>query len=216
MPSKRSIYRRHRSSSRSPQFPRWFRQYGLGVSLLLAVLVVQFHDHLKSYQWRQSLGVSDFDMTGERLATVEDWQTLLAPQQFTVEQHRLVDTLMSQLKRLGVSVKLDRENHSRYGGVWSPSQQLIRMNPSVLQSPEVLLKVLSHESIHVAQSCRPNMTYGVNSRPLGLPIDPQKQRWVDQSPAYQKSPGNLQVEYEAFTYDQYPEFVIELLQKYCR
>lgn len=203
--------RRRRPSAR---FLSW--QHGLGIASVIAVLIVQFHDQWKVHEWHQVLGISDFDPPGERLKTLDDWQMRLAPGQLTVEQQQLMGGLLNELQRLKVDVELEPEVHDRYGGIWSPNQRLIRVNPRMLQSPQSLLKTLSHESIHVAQSCRPNMIDGMNSRPLGLAIDARAKQWVDQSPLYQQSPSDRQVEYEAYSYDDQPQFVIQLLQKYCQ
>ncbi|WP_126147293.1 hypothetical protein [Synechococcus elongatus] len=192
---------------------RW--RYGLGLSTLLIVLGVQGWQQWQQRRWADTLGITAAPLPSDRLVTLADWQRRLDPLRLTPRQQQQLEPLLISLQRLRVSVELEADPHDRYAGLWLPSQRQIRLNPRLLRSPSALLQSLSHESVHVAQSCRSNLLWGYSPVPLGLATDPQVRRRVDQSPLYQNYPGDRRVEYEAHTYAQQPEQVVRLLQQVC-
>lgn len=192
---------------------RW--RYGLGLSTLLVVVGVQGQQQWQKQRWEQTLGVTAAALPSDRLVTLADWQRRLDPMRLTPRQQQQLDPLLISLQRLRVSVELEAEPHDRYAGLWLPSQRQIRLNPRLLRSPAALLNSLSHESVHVAQSCRSNLLWGYSPVPLGLATDPRARQRVDRSPLYQNYPGDRRVEYEAHTYAQQPEQVVQILKMAC-
>ncbi|QFZ92508.2 hypothetical protein [Synechococcus elongatus] len=192
---------------------RW--RYGLGLSALLIVLGVQGRQQWQQQRWADTLGITASALPSDRLVTLADWQRRLEPRQFTPNQQQQLQPLLIRLQRLGISVELEAEPHDRYAGLWLPSQRQIRLNPRLLRSPTALLHSLSHESVHVAQSCRSNFLWGYSPVPLGLPTTPAARQRVDRSLLYQNYPGDRRVEYEAHTYAQQPEQVVQILNETC-
>lgn len=192
---------------------RW--RYGLGLATLLVVVGIQGRQQWQQHQWEATLGITASELPSDRLVTLADWQRRLAPQPFTARQQQQLQPLLIRLQGLQVSVVLEAEPHDRYAGLWLPNQRQIRLNPRLLRSPAALLHSLSHESLHVAQSCRSSFWRGYSPVPLGLATDPKARQRVDQSLLYQRYPGDRRVEYEAHTYAPYPKKVAQILEKAC-
>lgn len=134
------------------------------------------------------------------------------------EKQRDIGGLLSQLNRLGVSVRIGAPEEHGSGGTWSPSEKLLTINPAAITggTPE-FHEILSHEAIHVAQSCNGG---GIDALPirLGLPV----KYWftIDDSlrhPLYGKNDEESQlIEREAYSHSQEAGRSLELLSHYCR
>ena len=133
------------------------------------------------------------------------------------EKQRDIGGLLSQLNRLGVLVKISTPEGYGSSGTWSPSEKLLTINPAVITggTPE-FHETLSHEAIHVAQSCNGG---GIDALPirLGLPV----KYWftIDDSlrhPLYGKNDEESQlIEREAYSHSKETGSALELLRSYC-
>ena len=138
------------------------------------------------------------------------------PKEHSEKQHD-IGGLLSQLHRLGVSVRISAPEEHGSGGTWSPSEKLLTINPAVITggTPE-FHRTLSHEAIHVAQSCNGR---GIDAQPirLGLPV----KYWftIDDSlrhPLYGKNDEESQlIEREAYSHSQQTGRAQQLLGHYC-
>ncbi|MEY4355487.1 MAG: hypothetical protein RLZZ89_555, partial [Cyanobacteriota bacterium] len=77
---------------------------------------------------------------------------------YTRKIYRIIDTLTS----FGVLVVIGEPLKKGASGEWDPFNQVLRLSPETLNmGSEVVLEILNHESIHVAQSCKAG---GINYR----------------------------------------------------
>ena len=133
------------------------------------------------------------------------------------EKQRDIRALLAQLHKLGVSVSISAPEGNGSGGTWAPSETLLTINPAVISggTPE-FHETLSHEAIHVAQSCNGG---GINATPrrLGFPV----KYWfaIDSSlrhPLYGKNDEeSLLIEREAYSHSQETGIAHQLLVDYC-
>ena len=82
--------------------------------------------------------------------------------------------LLKELKDIGVTVAIGDPRKSDAAAVWIPKKQTIKISPIKMEQGSLaVLRVLNHEAIHVAQSCKNG---GINYRvtPLGVDISPRK------------------------------------------
>ncbi|MFN7898927.1 MAG: hypothetical protein ACK5N0_04560 [Synechococcaceae cyanobacterium] len=111
-----------------------------------------------------------------------------------------IRALLAQLRDLGVRLEIGPTRHAQAAGEWLPRQGVVRIRPDVpLRGSQEFAKVLNHEAIHVAQSCRAG---GVRQIPtlLGLqrPLLAQDLA-VLELPIYRNRPPQVQrLEAEAF------------------
>jgi hypothetical protein len=111
-----------------------------------------------------------------------------------------IRALLAQLGDLGVRLEIGPTRQAQAAGEWLPRQSLVRIRADIpLRGSQEFAKVLNHEAIHVAQSCRAG---GVRRIPtlLGLqrPLLAQDQA-VLELPIYSNQPPLVQrLEAEAF------------------
>jgi hypothetical protein len=126
--------------------------------------------------------------------------------------------LLTKLDRLGVTVLIEQTHDSRAAGTWTPSSASVRIKPEVVgQGTEEFHEVLSHESVHVAQSCANG---NITSRPIALNISLKYSPIIDNSidnPLYHGGSGTqLTIEREAYSHSQEEGAALRLLNYYCR
>ncbi|MCT0198251.1 hypothetical protein KQ313_00895 [Synechococcus sp. CS-1325] len=152
------------------------------------------------------------------LLTVEQIkQRLLNPPEFRSER-LAITTLIPALERVGVRIVLGPPIKRGAAAEWDPPARTIRIQPGVVSNGSVeFARVLNHEAIHVAQSCRRG---GPAAQPqlLGLSnqLDVQSQRHLGDPVYASASPLERALEREAYANQHRLELGIALLGKECR
>ena len=151
------------------------------------------------------------------LSVAQIRQRLLNPPTFEEERQAIV-RLIPALEQLGVQVVVGRPIRRGAAAEWDPTARTIRIQPSVVASGSAeFARVLNHEAIHVAQSCRHG---GVAASPklLGLPtqLDAQGQRHLADPVYGGASPLERALEREAYANQNRLGLAIGLLARECR
>jgi len=144
-------------------------------------------------------------------------QRMLNPPEFGLEQQAIA-ALIPALERVGVLVVLGPPIKPGAAAEWDPAARTIRIQPSVVPNGSAeFARVLNHEAIHVAQSCRRG---GLAAQPklLGLStqLDAQGQRHLGDPVYARASPLERALEREAYANQHRLELAIALLRKECR
>jgi len=103
-------------------------------------------------------------------------------------------------------------------GLWIPSQDTIVIDYRVIEmGSSIFLEVLSHEVIHVAQSCFNGSRNNFPKR-IGLPLEYSKDlnMNLDHKLYSKKSEDVINLEREAFTYSKVKGVAIGLLNNFCK
>ena len=125
--------------------------------------------------------------------------------------------LLIRINELKINNKLEFIENGALG-LWIPAQDTIIIDYRVIEmgSP-TFLDVLSHEVIHVAQSC---FSGSRNNFPesLGLPLEYSKDLNLNLSHNFyrNKSEDVMNLEREAFTYSKVEGVAIKLLNNFCK
>ena len=139
------------------------------------------------------------------------------PPSFAFER-RTIAALLTELRRAGVQVALGPPRKQGAAGEWDPRHVVLRIRSDVPgKGSREFVRVLNHEAIHVAQSCRRGR---INARPttLGLSraVDPRELRNLA-APIYaDASPQERLLEEEAYANQDNLSLGIQLLQTHCR
>tara|TARA_B100000945_G_C20258284_1_gene537998 strand:+ start:143 stop:850 length:708 start_codon:yes stop_codon:yes gene_type:complete len=124
--------------------------------------------------------------------------------------------LLKKINELGISNQLTNIESGALGTWTARKKQILIDYKVVKRGSRNFLDVLSHESIHLAQSC-----YGgsKNSYPkrIGLPLEFSKDLEINLShKLYSKnSEEGIYLEREAFTYSKVEGAALKLLNKFC-
>ncbi len=129
-----------------------------------------------------------------------------------------IASLLTNLERAGVQVVIGPPRKARAAGEWEPAARTLRIRPDVIEKGSVeFARVLNHEAIHVAQSCRHG---GLGARPrlLGLSIvlDPVSRRHLEDPVYARASPTEIRLEQEAYANQHRLTLGPTLLAKECR
>jgi hypothetical protein len=142
---------------------------------------------------------------------------MLDPPSFAMER-RAIDALLLELRRVGARVVLGPPRKQGAAGEWEPRRNVLRIRPDVpAKGSREFVRVLNHEAIHVAQSCRRG---SLNARPMPLGLS----RAVDAralrnlaAPVYaDASPQERVLEEEAYANQENLSLGLQLLQAHCR
>lgn len=88
------------------------------------------------------------------LSLAEIRRLVTHPPRFTAER-LAITSLLTRLQAIGVVVRLEPPRLVGAAGEWDPAARTLRIKPQVVsQGSRALARVLNHEAIHVAQSCR--------------------------------------------------------------
>ena len=155
---------------------------------------------------------------GDPPLSVEQIKALmLNPPSFAMER-RAIDALLLQLRRAGVRLVLGPPRKQGAAGEWEPRRTVLRIRPDVpAKGSREFARVLNHEAIHVAQSCR-NGRVNARPKPLGLSraVDARSLRNLA-APIYAKaSPQERVLEEEAYANQDNLTLGWQLLQAHCR
>ncbi len=127
-----------------------------------------------------------------------------------------VINLLKRINELKIKNKLDYIESGALG-LWIPSDDTIVIDYRVVEmgSP-FFLNVLSHEAIHVAQSCFSGSRNNFPER-IGLPLEYSTELNLNLSHNFysKQSEEVNNLEREAFTYAKEKGFAITLLNKFC-
>lgn len=106
---------------------------------------------------------------GEPPLSVEQLRHLMeVPPTYTAERHALI-SLLRTLQKAGVQIDLTQPRKPGAAAEWDAARRTLRIEPSVPDKGTVdFARVLNHEAIHVAQSCRGG---GLRAAPAPLGID---------------------------------------------
>jgi hypothetical protein len=131
--------------------------------------------------------------------------------------HGTIRNLIASLQAKGVRLLISERVMEHAGGEWDPGLAEIRIRAStVSMGSTVLAEALSHETAHVAQSCRAG-GLGKSSEPMGIKVDPAEVfRYQLDSPLYKGPPSSKAIELEAFSVGANPPWAIRLLDHFCK
>jgi len=138
------------------------------------------------------------------------------PPAFAHERQRIAD-LRRALVALGVRLELREPAKPGAAAEWDPAARTLRIKPAVVAKGSAdFARVLNHEAIHVAQSCRGG-GIGAAPRPLGLPQQlPDHLQSVLQAPTYARaSATERQLEREAYAHQDQLDLGLSLLSLHC-
>jgi len=161
------------------------------------------------YSYRKRPGDPDLSLTQIKALMTN-------PPRFEREQG-VIETLLQQLRARGVQLSLSPPRKPGAAGEWDPSARALRIKPEVVRKGSAeFAKVLNHETIHVAQSCRGG---GIQARPrlLGLAqhLTPALER-VLRDPVYHRvSDWERALEREAYANQVHLELGPALLEAHC-
>ncbi len=151
------------------------------------------------------------------LSLTEIRALIVNPPTFSSERNAIVD-LLAALGRVGVRIQLTEPRKLGAAGEWDPRARTLRIKPTALNNGSAeFAKVLNHEAIHVAQSCRNGHLRAI-PRPLGLDdrLPPQLQSVLGED--VYRSAGVLerQLEREAYANQHRLALGVSLVRRYCR
>ena len=155
---------------------------------------------------------------GEPPLTLAQIQALLRNPPSYEADRRAIAGLLEQLRSLGVSVELKPARVAAAAGEWDPATATVRIRPDVTGlGSRAFARVLNHEAIHVAQSCRGG---GVRRppRPLGLSrrLTAETAALLAAPPYRRISPVARQMEEEAFAHQDDLSSGRTLLARLCQ
>jgi len=138
------------------------------------------------------------------------------PPTFAPERQRIAE-LRRALVVLGVRLELRQPQKPGAAAEWDPAAQAVRIKPAVVAKGSAeFARVLNHEAIHVAQSCRGG-GIGAAPQPLGLSQQlPAQLQSVLQDPTYARaSPRERELEREAYAHQDRLDLGLNLLSLHC-
>ena len=154
---------------------------------------------------------------GEREISLEEVKerVLLGPNFYSKDRENVIN-LLERINELKINNKLDYIESGALG-LWIPSDDTIVIDHRVVDmgSP-TFLYVLSHEAIHVAQSCFSGSRKKFPER-IGLPLEYSRELNLNLSHNLysKKSEEVINLEREAFTYAKEEGVAIRLLNEFC-
>ena len=140
---------------------------------------------------------------------------ILGPNSYQKEREDILN-LLKRINELKINNKLDYIKSGALG-LWIPSDDTIVIDYRVVEmgSP-TFLNVLSHEAIHVAQSCFSGSRNKFPKR-IGLPLEYSTELNLNLSHNLysKKSEEVINLEREAFTYAKEEGVAVRLLKEFC-
>ena len=142
-------------------------------------------------------------------------RVLLGPDFYKNDREDVIN-LLKRINELKINNKLNYIDSGALG-LWIPSKDTIVIDYHVIEmgSP-TFLEVLSHEVIHIAQSCFSGSRNKFPER-IGLPLEYSKDLNInlDHKLYSKKSEDVINLEREAFTYSKVKGVAIKLLNNFC-
>ncbi|WP_413359078.1 hypothetical protein [Prochlorococcus sp. MIT 1201] len=171
--------------------------------------VITMADGSKRYTYQKRLheGTLTLEELKERIKN---------PSNFEAEKTGIAQ-LIKKLRSLGIPIFIGETHSVQAVGTWNPSSNRIILRQLLVDNgtPD-FHEALSHEAIHVAQSCASG-SINNKPRPLGLPLKYSVS--IDEKvshPLYAINfKDNLQIEREAYSHSREPGKARKLLDHYC-
>lgn len=156
--------------------------------------------------------------SGDPPLSLEQIKALMRNPPSFSEERRAIGILLNTLHRSGVRVVLGPPRKQGAAGEWEPRNTVLRIRPDVPGKGSLeFARVLNHEAIHVAQSCRRGRA-SAQPMPLGLSraVDPRDLRNLA-APIYATAtPLERTLEEEAYANQDRLSLGWQLLQAHCR
>ena len=150
--------------------------------------------------------------------TLEQIKALMRdPPTFALERS-VIRQLLTQMRHSGVTVLLGPPRKQGAAGEWDPARGVLRIRPDIpSKGSREFARVLNHEAIHVAQSCR-NGALSANPKLLGLSRQVQgAARRHLQEPLYRNSTAlERALEEEAYANQDNLQLGVRLITAQCR
>jgi hypothetical protein len=155
---------------------------------------------------------------GEAPLSLEQVKALLRNPPSFDREHGAIRQMLGSLERSGVVVLLEQPRKTGAAGEWNPRRAELRIRPDVPGKGSVeFARVLNHETIHVAQSCRGG---GLRAQPKPLGLSRQLDARARQhlaEPLYAKASARERVlEEEAYAGQEQLSLGAQLLAAHCR
>ena len=155
---------------------------------------------------------------GEDEVSLEDIKerVLLGPNFYNKDREDVINLLI-RINELKINNKLEHIDNGALG-LWIPSEDSIIIDYRVIDmGSSIFLNVLSHEAIHVAQSCFSGSRNKFPER-IGLPLEYSTDLKLNLSHNLynNKSEEVMNLEREAFTYAKVKGVAIKLLNNFCQ
>jgi hypothetical protein len=155
---------------------------------------------------------------GEAPLSLEQVKALLRNPPSFDREHGAIRQMLGSLERSGVVVLLEQPRKPGAAGEWNPRRAELRIRPDVPGKGSVeFARVLNHETIHVAQSCRGG---GLRAQPKPLGLSRQLDARARQhlaEPLYAKASARERVlEEEAYAGQGQLSLGTQLLAAHCR
>jgi hypothetical protein len=132
-------------------------------------------------------------------------------------ERQSISHLWQVLEAKGVKIRLIKPKKIGAAGEWDAKEKAIRIKPGVLdQGSKEFARVLNHEAIHVAQSCKGGSIVG-SPQVIGLSnkLSPGLEL-ILQQPPYRDAPLQIKsLEMEAFSNQVDLSLGPSLLEAYC-
>ena len=138
------------------------------------------------------------------------------PRNFYQEQN-FVEESLKFLNHLGISVFLLELNDEKGSAYWLPEKQIIRIDSRTLNAGTLTFaKILNHEMIHVAQSCKGG---SIKSFPKLIGLNEklnEEKNYLLSSKVYKNLPkSQISLEKEAYSYQDNLSAGKYLINKFC-
>ena len=171
--------------------------------------VIHNNDGTLTYKYIKKLGEDNISLeeVKERVS--------LGPNFYKKDREDIIN-LLKRINELKINNKLDYIDSGALG-LWIPSDDTIVIDYRVVEmGSQIFLNVLSHEVIHVAQSCFSGSRNKFPER-IGLPLEYSTELNLNLSHNLysKKSEEVINLEREAFTYAKVEGEAIRLLNNFC-
>lgn len=155
---------------------------------------------------------------GEPDLSVAELQSMMKSPPTYQQERQHITELLRALKRAGAKVLIEPTVKEGAAAEWDHRTSTLRIQPKILLNGSVdFLRVLSHEAIHVAQSCKAG-TLRSKPEPLGINVANRNDILKNlNDPVYSDaSPWEQVLEKEAYAAQDYPSIVEYHLVKECK
>lgn len=154
---------------------------------------------------------------GDPELSLSEIKALIANPPSHAAELEAIRDLLTELQRAGVQIALTNPLKPGAAAEWDPRARTIRIDPQSVDKGTVdFLRLLTHESIHVAQSCSTGPIWS-SPKLLGLPtqMPAELERTVGNAIATSTSSWEVQLEREAYANQHRNELGRQLIRRYC-
>ena len=154
---------------------------------------------------------------GEPSLSIDQIRALMASPPTFLMERQSISRIWQILERAGVAIRLTQPRKDGAAGEWDAKARTLRIQPELLgKGSREFARVLNHEAIHVAQSCKRGSLTAYPEL-IGLPNDlPPALEFILQNPQYRNTSLLAKsLEREAFANQADLDVGPSLLQTYC-